>query len=81
MENLKKTMPMSVCLAGYLDVLPFPPKLINADFKAGLLICVTYKKSKYPITFKFVFITNGAQLSAKECWFLPHLGQHLTSQH
>ena len=39
------------------------------------------KKSKYPITFKFVFITNGAQLNAEECWFLPYLCQHLTSQH
>ena len=38
------------------------------------------KKSKYPMTFKFVFITNGAQFSAEECWFLPYLGQHLTSQ-
>ena len=56
-------------------------KIINADFKAGIFICETYKKSKYPITFKFVFITNGAQLSAEECWFLPYLCQHLTSQH
>ena len=74
-------MPMLVRLAGYLDVLVFPPRFVNVDFKAGIFICETYKKSKYPITFKFVFITNGVQLSAKECWFLPYLGQYLTSQH
>ena len=30
---------MFVCLAGYIDVLAFPPKFTNADFKAGILIC------------------------------------------
>ena len=39
MENLEKTMPMFVFLAGYLDVLAFPPKFINADVKAGIFIC------------------------------------------
>ena len=39
MENLEKTMPMFVCLAGYLDVLAFPPKFINVDLKAGIFIC------------------------------------------
>ena len=62
-------MSMFVFLAGYLDVLPFPPKFINVDFKAGIFICGAYKKSKYPITFKFVFITNVAQFSVEECWF------------
>ena len=69
MENLEKTMPTFVCLARYLDVLAFPPKFINADFKAGLLICVTQKKSKYPIIFKFVLITNVAQFSSKDFGF------------
>ena len=80
MENLEKAILIFVCLAGYLDVLAFPPKFINVDFKARIFICETYKKSKYPITFTFAFLTNGAQFSAEECWFLPYLGQHLTSQ-
>ena len=29
-------MPMFVRLDGYLDVLAFPPKFVNADFKAGI---------------------------------------------
>ena len=66
MENLQKTMPMFVCLAGYLDVLAFASKFINVDFKAGIFICESYKKTKYPITFKFVFLTNVAQFSANE---------------
>ena len=52
-------MPMFVCLAGYLDVLAFPPRFINVDFKAGIFICESKKKSKYPVIFKFVFITIG----------------------
>ena len=32
-------MPMFVCLAKYLDVLACPPKFMNADFKAGSVIC------------------------------------------
>ena len=32
-------MPMFVRLDGYLDVLAFPPKFVNADFKAGIFIC------------------------------------------
>ena len=67
MENLGKTMRMFACLAGNLDVLAFPPKFINVDFKAGIFICESCKKSKYPITFKFVLMTNGAQFSAEEC--------------
>ena len=30
---------MFVRLDGYLDVLAFPPKFVNADFKAGIFIC------------------------------------------
>ena len=60
-------MPMFVCLAGYLAVLAFPPRFINVDFKSGIFICGTKKKSKYPIIFKFVFETNVAHFSAKEC--------------
>ena len=48
MENLEKTMPMFVCLAGYLDVLAFPSKFINVDFKAGIFICESQKKIKIP---------------------------------
>ena len=33
---------MFVRLAGYLDVLAFPPKFNNVDFKAGIFICETY---------------------------------------
>ena len=33
------SVPMFVCLAGYLDVLAFPPKFINVDFNAGNFIC------------------------------------------
>ena len=58
---------MFVCLAGYLDVLAFPPKFINVDFKGGIFICESQKKSKYPIIFKFVLITIVAHFSAKEC--------------
>ena len=58
MENLEKTMPMFVSLAGYLDELTFPPKFINVDFKAGILSVKVIKKSKYPITFKFMFLTQ-----------------------
>ena len=50
-------------------------------WKQEFLSVKVRKKSKYPITFKFVLISNGAQLSAEECWFLPYLRQHLTSQH
>ena len=39
-------MPMLVCLAGYLDVLPFPPKFSNVDFKAGIFICEAQKESQ-----------------------------------
>ena len=39
MESLEKTMPMFVCLTGYLVVLAFPSKFINVDFKAGIFIC------------------------------------------
>ena len=66
MENLEKTMPMFVCLAGFLDVLAFPSEFINVDFKARILSVKVRKKSKYPITFKFVFLTNVAQFSANE---------------
>ena len=66
MENLEKTMPMFVCLAGYLDVLAFPSKFIDVDFKAGFLSVRVRKKSKYPITIKFMFLTNVAQFSANE---------------
>ena len=52
-------MPMFVCFAGYLNVLAFPSKFINVDFKGGIFICF--------IIFKFVFITNVALFSAKEC--------------
>ena len=76
MENREKTMPMFVCLAGYLDVLA--SMLISEQEFLSLKLT---EKSKYTITFKFVFITNGAQLSVEECWFLPYLRQHLTSQH
>ena len=69
MENLEKTMPTFVCLAGYLDVLGFPPKFINADFKAGILSVKVRKKSKYPIIFKFVLITNVAQFSSNDFGF------------
>ena len=48
MENLEKTMPMFVSLAGYLDELTFPPKFINVDFKAGIFICESHKKIKIP---------------------------------
>ena len=67
-------MSMFVCLAGYLDVLAAPPKFINVDFKAGILSVELTKKSKYPITFKFVSMTNMAQFSVEECWFLLYLG-------
>ena len=60
-------MAMFACLAGYLDVLAFPPKFINVDFKAGVLSVELRKKSKYPIIFKVVFITNVTHFSAKEC--------------
>ena len=33
------SMPMFVHPAGYLDVLAFPRKFVNADFKAGIFIC------------------------------------------
>ena len=39
---------MFVCLAGYLDVLAFPPKFISVDFKARIFIRETYKKIKVP---------------------------------
>ena len=61
-------MPMFVRLAGYLDVLAFPPKFVNADFKAGIFICIIRKK--YPIIFKFVLITNVAQFSSKDFGFV-----------
>ena len=48
MENLEKTMPMFVCLAGYVDELAFPPKFINVYFKAGNFICESLKKIKIP---------------------------------
>ena len=60
-------MLMFVCLAGYLDVLAFPPKFISVDSKAEMFICETYKKIKIPIIYKFVFITNVSQFRAKEC--------------
>ena len=51
---------MFVCLAGYLDMLAFPTKFINVDFKAGIFISETYKKiNNTPIIFKFVFLTDG----------------------
>ena len=46
MENLEKTMPMFVCLTGYLDVLAFPSKFINVDFKAGIFISESQKKNQ-----------------------------------
>ena len=61
MENLEKTMAIFVRLAGYQNVLAFPSKFINVDFKAGFLFVKVRKKSKYPITSKFVFLTNVAQ--------------------
>ena len=39
---------MFVRLAGYLDMLAFPPKFVNDDFKAGIFISETYKKIKIP---------------------------------
>ena len=39
---------MFLRLAGYLDVLAFPPKFVNADFKAGTFICESYTKIKIP---------------------------------
>ena len=60
-------MPIFVSLAGYLNVLEFPPKFINIDVKAGIFICESWKKTKYPIIFKFVFITEVAVFIAKEC--------------
>ena len=39
-------MPMFVCLAGYLDVLAFPQKFINVDFKAGIFVSEAQKKSQ-----------------------------------
>ena len=58
---------MFLCLARYLDELAFLLKFINVDFQAGILIRGTSKEIKIPIIFKFVFITNVAQFSAKEC--------------
>ena len=55
---------MFVCLARYLDVLAFPPKFMNVDFKAGILSVKLRKKSKYPIIFKFVLINNMAHQRA-----------------
>ena len=46
MENLEKTMPMFVWLAGYLDVLVFPLKFNNVYFKTGIFISETYKKKQ-----------------------------------
>ena len=59
----------------------FHQNLSMLIWKQEFLSVKVRKKSKYPITFKFVLISNGAQLSAEECWFLPYLRQHLTSQH
>ena len=63
-------MPMFVRLAGYLDVLDFHQNLPMLISRQEFLSVKVRKKSKYPIIFKFVFLTNVAQFSAKECYFL-----------
>ena len=56
---------MFVCLAGYLDVLAFHQNSSMLITKQEFLSVKVRKKSKYPIIFKFVFITNVAHFSAK----------------
>ena len=43
------SMPMFVYLAGYLDVLAFPPNVINVDIKAGIFISVQKSDGFYSI--------------------------------
>ena len=58
---------MFVRIAVYLDVLAFHQNLSMLISKQEFLSVKVRQKSKYPIIFKFVFITNVAQLNAKEC--------------
>ena len=76
------SMPMFVCLAGYLNVLAFLPKLTNVDFNAGMFFYETQKKSKCPIIFKFVFITYVVhQRVLVFAVFRPTLDQSTLKQH